>query len=187
MEKIQTIHLLKNQIYLQNCDEALRLINEFIIETNYLSYEKLLYFDYKTGRVIKMADGSVDSVKIEVDEEEFVGLNVASIHNHTSDLISPPSGKNFGILKRGFEDYELIAGNGELWILKAKGIYDNQILNLRNYSNVLYDSLKGFCLRHYSGSKCYDKLEEFYGKQLSEFINNKNIDNLKLTNVRYKK
>ena len=30
-------------------------------------------------------------------------------------------GKNFGILTRDFEDYELISGSDGLWIIEAKG------------------------------------------------------------------
>ena len=46
--------------------------------------------------------------------------HVASIHNHPEVLLSPPSSKNFGIFKRAFEDYELIAGFDSFWILKER-------------------------------------------------------------------
>ena len=55
--------------------------------------------------------------------DEFEDNYVASIHNHPSIVYSPPSGKNFGILLRDFEDYELVVGPNELWVLKAKGIF----------------------------------------------------------------
>lgn len=167
-------------------EAACKTINEFIEDTRNLNHEIVVYFDYKTGDVIKKSKGGSDSVKIEFEDGEFEGMNIASIHNHTKDLLSPPSGRNFGIFERDFEDYELIAADNELWILEAKGRFDGLILSFRNYSIVLHDSLMSFCSRHYSGNKIYDKVEKFYGERLSEYINNKNIENLKLKKVRYK-
>ena len=100
--------------------EAFKTIDEFIKKTAYLNHEWLLYFDYKTGEILRCIEGKKDNVELKFKDGEFEGHQVASIHNHPSDVMSPPSGKNFGILFREFEDYELIASRKELWILKFK-------------------------------------------------------------------
>ena len=74
------------------------------------------------------------------DNEKLHEKHVASIHNHTKDTFSPPSGKNFGILNREFEDYELIAGYYSFWILKAKGIYGSIIFKFRVIANLFFNA-----------------------------------------------
>ena len=108
-------------------DEAFKTVDEFVKKTYLLDFECVLYFDYLTGEILGCAMGDVDKVKINFSDGEFEGHQVASIHNHPSNVFSPPSAKNFGILKRDFEDYELIASHDALWILKAKGVYDDLI------------------------------------------------------------
>ena len=61
-----------------------------------------------------------------------------SIHNHPINAFSPPSGKNFNILLRDFEDYEFIVGRDGLWILKAKGIHNDLIEDIREAYLVYY-------------------------------------------------
>ena len=101
-------------------DEAFKIVDEFIRKTIDLNYEILLYFDYITGEIIKCKIGSQSNVKIAYNDEEFKGKHIASIHNHTKDMYTPPSDKNFGIFLRKWEEYELIAGWNGLWILKGK-------------------------------------------------------------------
>lgn len=102
-------------------DNAYRTIVEFIQKTKFLDYEWAIFFDYTTGEILKCAKGMINKVKIDFEEGEFEGRHIASIHNHPAiDSFSPPSGKNFNILCRAFEDYELVVGRGELWVLKAK-------------------------------------------------------------------
>lgn len=66
--------------------------------------------------------------------------NIASIHNHPSSVYSPPSDKNFGILMRTFEDYELIASAKELWILKAKGVNPIICFDLKDFAEKILES-----------------------------------------------
>ena len=89
--------------------ESFKTVNEFIKKTRNLDYECVIYFDYFTGEILKCAFGDESDVSINFDDDEFKDNHVASIHNHPEDVFSPPSGKNFGILTRCFEDYELIA------------------------------------------------------------------------------
>ena len=88
--------------------DAFKTIDEFIRKTKYLDYECLLYFDYITGKILKCAFGNSDNVKLDYNDVEFEGHHVASIHNHTKDVFSPPSGKNFGILERSFDVWQSI-------------------------------------------------------------------------------
>lgn len=166
-------------------EEALKTINDFIMKTRDLNYELGMFFDYRTGEILKESEGGFDDVSLEFESDEFIEKHVASIHNHHKDLISPPSGKNFGILEREFEDYELIAGYNEFWILEAKGTNKSLMEDIKVYSGLLYDSLNLISSRFYPKVKQGDIVEKEYGEQISRYINNKNIKNLKLTKVRY--
>lgn len=81
-------------------DDAFNLVDEFIRKTIDLDYEILIIFDYVTGEIVKCKIGSELNVKITFDEKEFEGKRIASIHNHTRDMYTPPSDKNFGIFSR---------------------------------------------------------------------------------------
>lgn len=107
-------------------DEAFKVVDEFIRKTNDLNYEVLLYFDYISGKILKCKIGTERNVELEFADNEFDGKHVASIHNHGKNMYSPPSHKNFGIFLREWEEYELIAANDCLWILKGK--YVDKIL-----------------------------------------------------------
>ncbi|MBQ9160504.1 MAG: hypothetical protein IJ122_04165 [Methanobrevibacter sp.] len=91
-------------------DNAFETINEFIKKTHHLNHEWVMYFDYNTGEILKCGKGENNKVKIDFKDGEFDNFNVASIHNHPQNVFSPPSGKNFKIMEREFEDYELIVG-----------------------------------------------------------------------------
>ena len=104
-------------------------------------------------------------------------MRIASIHNHPKGFLSAPSSKNFQILEIENEDYELICGHDEFWILEAKGIYDSEtIKNIRDEAN-----------DYYLNSVIYDDelINELYGNLLLRYINDKIKDNIKLKKVRY--
>ena len=159
--------------------QACKLVNEFIKITKELSFEVVVYFDYKSGEIIKIFGGTFDNIRIEEDLSDLEGRHLASIHNHPEGVYSPPSGKNFGILKRNFEDYELISGYNGLWILTAKGVNEDLMVDLRFYSEMLFELLFNFS-RNYSSNNVNDRLDEEYGKHLSKYVNDKQIENLKL-------
>lgn len=167
-------------------DEAFRVVDEFIRKTIDLDYEILLYFDYVTGEILRFKIGTEINVKLQFEDEEFEGKHVASIHNHTKDMYSPPSDKNFGIFLREWEEYELIAANNCLWILKAK-IKDEKLFDeLRKESKMLFSSSLRYYLKRYSSSNtAYNKCDELYGKRLSNYINNKNIKDIQLSKKEY--
>ena len=72
-------------------------------------------------------------------ESHFKGKNVASIHNHPKGFLSAPSGENFQILEMENEDYELICGYDEFWILEAKGVFDKEVVEeIRSETRTLY-------------------------------------------------
>ena len=104
-----------------------------------------MYFDYITGEILKCKIGSETKVELKFEENEFNGKHVASIHNHTKDMYTPPSDKNFAIFSRKWEDYELIAGINGLWILKAKPVLNmcvNLLWVIHSNKNVLNTPLK---------------------------------------------
>ncbi|WP_292889102.1 hypothetical protein [Methanobrevibacter sp. UBA212] len=72
-------------------------------------------------------------------ESHFKGKNVASIYNHPKGFLSAPSGENFQILEMENEDYELICGYDEFWILEAKGVFDKEVVEeIRSETRTLY-------------------------------------------------
>ena len=163
------------------CDEAAVLVDEFIRKTGNLDYEMLMYFDYSSGEILRMGEGDKCNVEVKFNESEFIEKHVASIHNHPIDVYSPPSGKNFGIVKRDFEDYELIAGCNGLWILEAK-INDSKLADeLRMVASNLFEFTFHFCnKKFFDKEERDDEIDKRYGESLSDYINRKNIKNLKL-------
>lgn len=150
---------------------AFGTVDEFIKKTVNLDFECLLYFDYQTGEILDCAIGDSNGVSINFDEEKFKKHHVASIHNHTKDVFSPPSGKNFGILMREFEDYELIAGVNDLWILKAKGIRNDLIAEFNVASVIFFNSSKDYCSSRYDDFEIINNVcDVMYGNQLSKYI-----------------
>lgn len=167
-------------------DKAFEVVDEFIKKTANLDFEILLFFDYKTGEIIKCKLGDKDNVKLKFKDNEFKGHHIASIHNHTKDMYTPPSNRNFGIFLREWEKYELIAAKDCLWILKGKYVDSDLVDELRKESSKQFLSALKYCLRRYSPlNHAYDKCDELYGKILSNYINDKNINDIQLTRRRY--
>lgn len=117
---------------------AFKTVDEFIKKTHYLDCEWVIYFDYVTGGILKCKKGGTDNVSVTFEEGEFDRHSVASIHNHPKNVLSPPSGLNFNILTRDFEDYELIAGFEYFWILKAKGVHENLVAQMNIASDTFF-------------------------------------------------
>ena len=166
--------------------EAFKTIDEFIKKTAYLNHEWLLYFDYKTGEILRCIEGKKDEVKITFENDEFEGYHVASIHNHPLDVISPPSGKNFGILLREFEEYELIASKNELWILKAKPVDIHLANEINLFAIYFFNAAEIQADNYYDDEEMKDKyISIAYGESLLNYINDKNIKDIQLTKKRY--
>ena len=165
--------------------KSFKTVDEFIKKTRNLDYECVIYFDYYTGEILKCAFGDGSDVSIDFDDE-FEDNHVASIHNHPANVFSPPSGKNFGILMRNFEDYELIAGFEYFWILKAKFVNMNLCMGLKIYAELLLDSCYDYCKnRYHDDEKVNEVCEIMYGVMLSNYINDKNINVIQLTKKEY--
>lgn len=165
--------------------DAYNTIIEFIQKTRCLDYEWGLLIDYVTGEILKCVKGKEDNVRLDSSGGEFEGKHVFSIHNHPDHVLSPPSHKNFNILLRIHEDYELIVGRDGLWILKAIGIHENIIKDVREASFVYYIFTLSQCnvlKRTTEKNECQDSL---YGGMLSRFINHKNINDIQLTKKEY--
>ncbi len=166
--------------------KAFKVICEFIRKTVDLDYEILLYFDYITEEILKCAIGGKTTVELEFEDDEFDKKHVASIHNHTKDMYTPPSDRNFGIFLRKWEDYELIAANDCLWILKGK-LKDEKIsFELKIISNALFNiSLENATLIPETKKEIEDQCDEMYGTLLSKYINDKNKKEIQLTKKVY--
>lgn len=167
-------------------DEALKTVDEFIRKTRNLNYECALFFDYGTGEILKFAKGINDNVKLEFEHDEFSGNHVASIHNHPNNVFGPPSGKNFNVLSRHFEDYELVVGRDGLWILKAKGVHKSLIKDFREASDVFYIMVSIQCDSLFESIDEIDECNDNrYGDMLLNYINNKNINDIQLMKREY--
>lgn len=164
-------------------DKAFDIVDEFIKKTIDVDYEILIYFDYTTGQILDCKIGTKTNVKLKLEEKEFKGKHVASIHNHTKKMYTPPSDKNFGIFLRKWEDYELIAGTNGLWILKGKLKDEKLTFELKIISNLLfkialYDSKSNNNQKNIKTIE--DECDKTYGKLLSNYINDKNINEIQL-------
>ena len=161
--------------------EAYNTVDTFIKKTHDLKYECAIYFDYKTGKILKCAIGNVNEVKIKFNDGEFKNNHVASIHNHPISVFSPPSGKNFDILIRDFEDYELILSSKELWILKAKCVNEHLMIEFNVASLELFNlALNQANLLYQSEDMVNDACDMIYGAFLLKYINDKNINHIQL-------
>lgn len=166
-------------------DESFEVVDEFIRKTIGLNYEILLYFDYVTGEILQCKIGDKTTVEIKFDDNEFDGKHIASIHNHTKEMYTPPSDKNFGIFLREWEKYELIAAHNCLWILKGK-LKDKKLnFELKTNSQILFTMVLDHCSKRYKNNeKRNDKIDEEYGKLLSNYINN-NIKEIQIQKMEY--
>ena len=171
---------LPNEFTLQSYDTVV----DFIQKTKNLEFECLMYFDYVTGKILKFEIGTSNNVKIDFNKE-FDDHHVASKKKKKKSVYSPPSGKNFGILMREFEDYELIVGDSGLWILKAKGINFNLNLDLKYSALMILDSCQEYSIKRYPPSKANDICDVMYGTMLSNYINDKNLKDIQLTKKEY--
>ena len=104
------------------CEKACVLVDEFRRKTYNLEEEWVIYFDYSTGEVIYCFEGTSGECKCKYERINFNNKNIASIHNHPMNYFSFPSPNNFDILKNDFEDYEIIIAFNSYWIIKYKGI-----------------------------------------------------------------
>ncbi len=185
--KINNVPSIKREdLPLEFSKKAFEIVDEFIKKTADCNKEILIYFDYGTGDVIDCVIGDFDNVASDIDINLMAGKNIASIHNHSKDVFSPPSGKNFGILMRNFEDYELIASVDALWVLKAKGVNEKLNIDLKIASNMLFNASFEYCRMNYDEiNEINDRCDELYGNQLLKYINNKNINDIQLSRKEY--
>lgn len=186
LERTSSIYLRQEDLPCEFGGKALDVINDFIQKTHDRDYEVVMYFDYVTGEIIDYAFGEEKGVKIDFDDVDFKEKHIVSIHNHPPTVYSPPSDKNFSILLRSFEDYELVASVEGLWILKAIGI--NPILNMdfKFYAERILEICQEHCDKLYSDPiKADEVCDRMYGVSLSNYINDKNINDIQLTKREY--
>lgn len=165
---------------------AFKTVDEFIRKTAMLNYEWIIYFDFITGEILKCGKGEMNEVQIDFEDGEFDGHNIASLHNHPISAFSPPSGKNFGILKRDFEDYELIAGKDWFWVFKAKGNHDELLVEFNVASIKLFNLAREYTNNFdLSEDMIEDICDVVYGDLLSKYINDKNINDIQLIKRMY--
>ena len=173
LEKDKKISIKLEDLPEEFTSESFETIVEFIQKTKNLEYECIMYFDYVSGQILKVATGEINEVKIRFKDGEFEGFNVASIHNHPQGVYSPPSDKNFTILMRDFEDYELIVGQSGLWILKAKGVDFQLNLDLKLSALMILNSCQEYTKNKYPYPQSNKICDIMYGVMLSNYINDK--------------
>ncbi|MBR6024095.1 MAG: hypothetical protein IK044_03915 [Methanobrevibacter sp.] len=167
-------------------NSAFKTVDTFIKKMFKLDNECVIYFDYITGEILRCSIGNLDNVEINFKKDEFKGYHVASLHNHPLNVFSPPSGKNFGIFAREFEDYELISGRDRLWILEAKGVHEYLVNEMNIICEIFFNSSLEKCANRHHDEKIIDKMANLiYGNQLSKYINDKNINGIRLTKTEY--
>ena len=86
------------------------------------------YIDYENNEIIHCLHGKATNVRDWIHSGLMKNRKILSIHNNPNGTYSAPSPQNFEILKHEFENYEVICGAGEYWILEAKGRYSKSCL-----------------------------------------------------------
>lgn len=186
LEKENVSLIRKEDLPSEFSDKAYGVIVDFIRKTKNLDYEWLIFFDYLSGEILRCVKGGENNVKLKFNDDEFKGCHLASIHNHPEDVYSPPSDKNFGILMRDFEDYELIVAVNELWILKAKGMNPIMYMMLKMSAEAFLVSCQEYCDKLYCDNEKADEVcDIMYGITLSNYINDKKIKDIQLTKKVY--
>ena len=146
-------------------------------KTALLDNEWMLYFDYTTGEILFCFEGESDNVEGDIYEDEFIGKHIASIHNHTRNHFSAPSWNNFQILNIEKEDYEIITGYKEYWVVTAKGTFDDWVG--KNIHEKLVEKYNAI-----NDDIDYEKIEflgdcienSIYGNELSIYLNTMNVN-----------
>lgn len=162
---------------------AVKIVDLFRRKTIDLSYEIMLIFDYKTGELIYCFVNQDEEGEVfgNVDEDVFVGKDIAIIHNHPKGFYSPPSSRNFQILSLEFQHYEVVSSWDALWILESKfEIHPDKIQEIKEEIHVLYEISTENSYSHYSDKELgFKKASEDYGELLLKYINNVGL-NIKL-------
>lgn len=152
-----------------------------------LKCECLIYFDIQTGNIVScnFSDAEPDEVNAIIFPKCLKGMHIASIHNHPHQYYSPPSGKNFEMLGKEFEEYELISTKNELWILESKEIVfsDEIIRDIRKKADESFESyFEEVNVGLEEEYRVIDNVDRNYGIYLLNYLNN-NFENIKLTKV----
>ena len=167
--------------------KAVNTVDMFRRKTYDLKCECLIYFVIHTGNIVScnFSDDRPDEVNAVIYPECLRGMHIASIHNHPHQYYSPPSGKNFEMLGKEFEEYEIISTKNELWILESKEqvFSDDIIQNIRKDVNESFESYfdevnSGLEV----GYRVIDNVDRNYGIYLLNYLNNE-FENIKLTKV----
>lgn len=164
---------------------AVKTVDMFRRKTIDLTYECMIYFDYKTGNIVSCSfsdKNHPNEVNGIIYPYLLKKMNIASIHNHPIQYGTPPSGKNFEMLSLEFEEFELISSREELWILESreKIFSDDEIRKIRENIGNFYNSL--YLDINFEFDEGYRVIEEFnkrYGDFLLNYLNNK-YTNIKL-------
>ncbi|WP_298522358.1 hypothetical protein [uncultured Methanobrevibacter sp.] len=167
--------------------KAVNTIDMFRRKTYDLKCECLIYFDIQTGNIVScnFSDDEPNEVNAVIYSKCLKGMHIASIHNHPHQYYSPPSGKNFEMLGKEFEEYELISTKNELWILESKEIVfsDEVIQDIRNNADESFESyLRETNVELEKGHQVIDNVDRDYGIYLLNYLNNE-FENIKLRKV----
>ncbi|MEE3490108.1 MAG: hypothetical protein VZR10_04525 [Methanobrevibacter sp.] len=117
--------LTKEELPKEFSPHAVKTVDMFRRKTIDLSFECMLYFDYKSGNIVSCNfsdENSPDEVNGVIFKHLLKKMHIASIHNHPNQYLSPPSGKNFEMLGLDFEEFEIISAQKELWILESRNL-----------------------------------------------------------------
>ena len=157
--------------------KAVNTIDLFRRKTFNLDIECMIYLDIHTGNIVScnFADKpSPNEVSGEIYPSYMKGMHIASVHNHPKRFCSPPSGKNFEMLKFDFEEYELIMSEKELWILESKEVIldDNELRQICDNIERYYDSIYHDINSEFEeGFMVIDVLNKRYGDFLLQYLN----------------
>jgi hypothetical protein len=86
-------------------------------------------FNYVSGKLVgNPLKGGANSITI-LRPNTFEG-NLAAFHNHTKKGFNAPSGEDFEVcMGNNWLDYFIALSSHEIWVIKAKGYFPNELIN----------------------------------------------------------
>lgn len=128
-------------------------------------------FNYVSGKLVgNPLKGGANSITI-LRPNTFEG-NLAAFHNHTKKGFNAPSGEDFEVcMGNNWLDYFIALSSHEIWVIKAKGYFPNELINelsLKINSGLV--SIK-FEVKCDEGIPSQEKINVM-NKRASEFVKN---------------
>ena len=113
--------------------------------------------------------------------------HLAMQHHHTRYGLYAPSGEDvFSLMNQHWTDYSVVLSQGEIWVIETKGTFNTR--SRENMKNILKErenlakSVANSKFKKYS-EDWWNEVNKTYSRDVENFINNMNQDNIKVYRV----